>query len=254
MPFTAIYLVPFYLMGDVKLGVVAAEMMIGVCLFQFSRRWSLLAAALFLLVPLTYYTNDATFAAAFVAISLALESRGRKALASVSLGIALATSLFVWLAIPFFAYRDARRGDARRLLVAFATFFAISLPFFAAGPSDFLYDVLFFQLGRAPPGLVTAGGAFGVTLNPSLSGLATTLVGQPAPLYLRVGITLALLAVLLLARARRADGTSARDLTSSMLLRSSAFVAAAVLVIPAVFFFAYFELPLVLLLCWLAML
>jgi uncharacterized membrane protein len=254
MPFTAIYLVPFYLMGDVKLGVVAAEMIIGVCLFQFSRRWSLLAAGLFLLVPLTYYTDNATFPAAFLAISLALEPRGRRALASVSFGVALATSLFVWLAIPFFAYRDARRGDARSLVIALITVFAISLPFFAAGPSDFIYDVLFFQFGRASPGLVTTGGPFGPTLNPSLSGFATTLVGQPAPLYLRVGITLAILAVLLLARVRRAVGTSARDITSSMLLRSSAFAAAAVLLVPAVFFFAYVELPLVLLLCWLAML
>ena len=146
----------------------------------------------------------------------------------------------------------------RRLVVALATFAAISLPFIAAGPSDFLYDVLFFQLGRAAPGLVTAGGSFGVALNPSLSGLMMTLVGQPAPLYLRGGVALVILAILLLARSPRASGfdqrLGGRSLLSWALLRSSMFVAVAVFVLPNVFFFAYAEFPIVLFLCWLAML
>jgi hypothetical protein len=258
LPFTALYLVPFYLLGDVRLGAVAADMIIGLCLFQFGRKWSLPMSALFLLAPLTYYTNDATIATAFVAISLALDSRGRKLMSSVSLGIALATSLFVWLALPFFAYRYVRRGDLRHLSVALAAFAAISLPFFAAAPWPFLYDVLLFQFGRAAPGLVTAGGSFGITLNPSMSGFMTTLVGQPAPLILRGGVALAILAILLLARSPSAgginEGRGGRGLDSWMLLRSSLFVAAAVFVIPAVFFFAYAEFPIVLFLCWLAML
>jgi hypothetical protein len=256
LPFTALFMAPFYLMGDVRLATVAADLIIGTCLFQFSRRWSLPVAALFLLAPSTYYTNDATLAAAFVAIALALESRGRKLIASASLGIALATSLFVWLAVPFFAYRFAKQGDLRPLAFALSTFAAISLPFLAADSSSFLHDVLFFQFARTAPALVTAGGAFGFTLNPSLSGFMLTLVGQPAPLYLRGAVTLVIMALLLNGGRPRAKiiagQPSESELRSSMTLRSSLFVAVSVFVIPAVFFFAYLEFPVVLFLVWLA--
>ena len=85
-----------------------------------------------------------------------------------------------------------------------------------------------------------------------------TLVGQPAPLYLRAGLTLVILAILLLARGPRANGIherlGGRSLLSWALLRSSLFVAAAVFVLPTVFFFAYAEFPVVLFLCWMAVL
>ncbi len=254
LPFTALFVVPFYLLGNIKFATVAADLIIGICLFQFSRKWSLPLAALFLLVPLTYYTNNATLGTAFVAASLALESRGRRLLSSVALGVALATSLFVWLAFPFFAWWYAKRDESKGLLVALGTFAAITVPFVAAGPSDFLYDVLFFQLGRPAPGLLSSGWTVGFNLNPSLSGLMVSIVGQPAPLYLRAGLSVVALVVLLFARPRddHYAGRSESELESSMLLRSALFVAVAVFVIPTVFFFAYAEFPIVLFLVWLA--
>jgi uncharacterized membrane protein len=251
LPFTAAFIVPFYLLGDVRFATVAADLIIGTSLFQYSRRWSLLVAALFLLVPTTYYTNDAALGAAFVAVAIALESRGRRLLAALSLGVALATSLFVWLAVPFFAYRYAKLRDPKAIAVALATSAAVALPFLAAGPSSFLRDVVFFQFERVSPPLVTAGGAFGFTLNPALSGLMVTFLGQPAPLYLRVAVTLVVMALVLTLRRGRGEQSEAA-LWSSTLLRSSLFVAVSVFVLPSVFFFAYLEFPLVLLLVWLA--
>ncbi|MDA4118893.1 MAG: hypothetical protein OK455_11200, partial [Thaumarchaeota archaeon] len=67
LPFTAIYFVPFYLLGDVRFGAIAADVIIGLCLFQFQKRWSMVAAAIFLLIPFsTYYMNDALPAVALV--------------------------------------------------------------------------------------------------------------------------------------------------------------------------------------------
>jgi hypothetical protein len=140
--------------------------------------------------------------------------------------------------------------------MALATFAAISLPFLAADSSSFLHDVLFFQLDRLAPPLVTEGGAFGLTLNPSLSGLMVTLIGHPAPLYLSGTAALVVMALLLYWRNPRAKIATGQptesELTSSMVLRSSLCVAISVFVIPSVFFFAYLELPIVLFLIWLA--
>ncbi len=258
LPFTAVYYVPFYLLGDIRFGSIAADMVIGLCLFQFSKRWSLAASALFLLVPFsTYYINDSVPAIALLMVSIALEGRGRKPLSSIALGIALATSMIVWLVVPFYVYRYAKGRDMRFFLLSLTAFAAISIPFFAADPSDFVYDVLLFQFGRSTPGLVVHGGPFGLMLNPSLTGMFVTLTGQPAPLYLRAAIALLLLAICLFLRRAPKGGmngpSGGESPLTSMLLRSSVFVTAAILVLPSVFFFIYAEFPIVLFLTWLAL-
>jgi len=256
LPFTALFCVPFYLVGDVRLAMVAADLIIGASLFLYFRKWSLAVSALFLLVPATFYLNDASFAAAFVALSLVLESRNRNVAASIFLGLALASSLFAWLSLPFFVLRYLRLGKPKQLGLAIASPALISAPFVLAGPSAFFNDVLFFHLSRTPTEVFSPGGPFGFSLNPSLSGFMMTFAGQTAPPVLRVAIGLLALAILL-RRIPRDPETSALQSgypvsESSNLLRSSLFLTVAVLVIPSVFFFAYLEFPIVMFLSWLA--
>ncbi|MDA4118894.1 MAG: hypothetical protein OK455_11205 [Thaumarchaeota archaeon] len=176
-------------------------------------------------------------------------------LSSLALGVALATSVTTWLVLPFYFYRRARSRDRRGVLFSFATFAAISLPFFAANPEGFVYDVLLFQFGRPTPGLVTQAGTW-ISLNPSLSGLLVTMTGQQAPLYLRAAIVLVVLSLCLLMQTSvkgKVEESSGKGSLPASTLRASLFVAAAVLVLPSVFFFVYAELPLVLILSWLAL-
>ncbi len=259
LPFTALYFLPFYLLGDVRFGVVAADMLIGLCLFQFGRRWSLVASAAFLLVPIsTRYANNLVPALALVVLSVALGQRGRRLLSSLSLGLALASSVLVWLLVPFFVYRYLKRRELRTALVSFATFAAICVPFFVSAPREFLYDVLSYQFGRQPAPLFAFGGSFGIQTNASLSGLLFTMTGQPAPLILRGALTLLLLGACLFLRGPRPsggrDGRFAELPMSSLLLRAATFTAGAVILLPSTLFLIYFELPVVLLLCWIAML
>jgi hypothetical protein len=196
-------------------------------------------------------------AIALFSISVALEDRGRRLASSLALGVALATSLIIWLVVPFYVYRYARSHDLRPILVSAAAFAGICLPFFAANPTAFAYDVLLFQFGRPTPPLLTDGQA-GIALNPSLSGLLMTLTGQPAPLYLRGVLGIVLLGLFLFLRTpikgdmnESAGGGSP---LSSTILRSTFFVTAAIVILPSVFFFIYAEFPIVLFLTWLAML
>ena len=260
LPFTAVYFVPFYLLGDVRFGIIAADMVIGLCLFQFRRRWSLLASASFLLIPFsTHYINDLVPAVMFVVVSVALEARGRRLSSALSLGLALATSVLVWLLVPFIVYRFVRRREMRPLMVVFATFAAVCAPFFIANPVTLLYDVLVFQFGRQTTPLLTFGGTFPITLNASLSGIVLAMTGQPAPILVRVILTLALLGACLVLRLperiEKIQGNGEAGLSlPSLLFRSAVFTAGAVILLPSVLFLIYFELALVLLLCWAAML
>jgi len=248
-PFTAVYLVPFQALGTVRFGPVFADALIGATIFQFSRRFSLASSAFYLLAPFTivlssYYMNNAIFGVAFLALSVALESRGKGSLAALSLGLALATTLLAWLYVPFYLFDQLRGRRWKGPLLALLVPVAVSLPFVVQDSGSFVYDVLLFQFTRPPLSLVTTGGVFGFGMNPSLSALTIFATGQLIPAYLRGVAVLVLLGALLF--RSRGNGTS--------LARASVFAAVALFILPGDLFFAYLELPLVLFLLWLSQL
>jgi hypothetical protein len=245
LPFTILYLIPFYLLGDIRLGLIAADLVVGACLYLYGGRWRSAGAALYLFMPFTvifstYYLNAALIAMAFIALFLLLESRGRGRLAAVSLGVALASIQFSALVAPCALLYYVRRGRWVELALAGVTAAAIILPFLVESPS-FVSETLLFQFSRPVTPLVSPGGPVGTLVNPSLDAIALWAIGHSVPGWAKAVIEL--LAIALFMRVR--------DL-SSLVRNSTLFVLLSVFVLPNDFFWAYLELPFMLAVFWMS--
>jgi uncharacterized membrane protein len=225
---------------------MAADLLIGACLYLWGR-WRLRATSLYLFLPFTvifstFYLNAALIAIAFIALFLVLESRGRGGLGSVSFGLALSSSQFSLLLLPLVLAYYLRRGRRKEAVLAVIAALVVVAPFVAASSSLFISETLSFEFARPLVPLFSAGGPVGEMVNPSMSAIAS-LAGLDVPLYVKVIIELVLVLFLL-----RADGD---DLPS--LVRNCAFlVLVSAFILPNDFFWAYLELPFVLLLFWIS--
>jgi hypothetical protein len=241
LPFTVIYLVPFYLMGDVRFGLVVADVLIGYCIYSIGGRWRTVASAVFLFAPFsillsTVYVNNLLIGALFVSLFFVLEKRSGGRAGAFSLGIALATSLLIWLVFPFVAYRYIRTGRWVLALLAASVAGIIMLPFVAAtGPSTFVYQILTFQFTRPTLPLVSYIEPIGYNINPALSAITLSLFHFALPGVLRVALVLLALPLCM----KRATDQAA------MMLQASLFATVAIFVLPNNLFWAYAELPIV---------
>ena len=246
LPMSFLYLVPFFLAGDVRLGMVAADLIIGTCLFLYGGRWRFGAALVYLFLPFTIlfstvYLNTTAIAMAFIALFLLAESRGRGRLGAVLLGLAIATVQFAWLMLPgllVYYYRTRRWLEP---LIVLATAAVIMLPFLAFSGSSFLGETLTFQFGRPVIPIFVTGGPVGFMLNPSMNAFSLAIFGATVPVYLKVAVELLLVALFL-----RVSDLSTLTRNSAILVTISAVV------LPDDFFWSYLELPFMLLLFWLS--
>jgi uncharacterized membrane protein len=237
LPGTVLFLAPFGVLLDVRLGLIVADLVVAWSLFALGGRRSRAAALAFFLAPWAFlfstsYPNNTLVAMAFLGVFLIAEVRGRSLLASLSLGVSLASSQFVWLIFPFLLVRYLR---GRRLRYAGASLLvaaAVILPFAVWDYGSFVYDAVAFQLARPVQALVTPE-AFGLNFNPTLSGLVATATGVSVPLLLRIVLATAVLAVLL---ARTAD-------LPGLLFNASIFLLIAVFLLADDFSWWYLELP-----------
>ena len=95
--------------------------MIGACLFFAGGRLRLASTLFFLFLPYTIalstaLLNVSVLAMVFVSLFLLLESRGKSLLASLCLGLALATVQFIWLVLPLVAVYYLRQRRWREPL------------------------------------------------------------------------------------------------------------------------------------------
>jgi hypothetical protein len=246
LPFSVLYLIPFYFASDIRLGFMAADLLAGACLYLFGGRWRLEAASVYLFLPFTiifstFLLNATLIAMAFIALFLLLEYRGRGLLGAVVFGLALAASQFSFLLLPLVLVFYIRRGRWKEPVLVTLSTAVIVVPFLAASPSLFLSETLSFEFARPLIPLLSGGGPVGVMVNPSMSAIASSLVGLTVPFYVKIFIELVFIVVLI-----RAD-----DL--SLLIRNSALlVLVSVFVLPNDFFWAYLEFPFMLLLFWLS--
>jgi len=249
LPFTVIYLVPFYLMGDIRFGLVVADMLIGYCIYSIGGgRRSAVASILFLFAPFsillsTVYVSNLLIGVLFVSLFFVLEKRSRSRAGAVALGIALATSLLIWLVFPFVAYRYVRTGRWVLALLAASIAGIIVLPFVVAtGPSNFVYEALTFQFTRPTLPLVSYIEPLGYNVNLALSAITLSLSHFALPGVLRVALVLLALP---LCMKRATDH-------AGMMLQASLFASAAIFVLPNNLFWAYAELPVVTFLLFIA--
>jgi hypothetical protein len=244
LPFTALYLVPFGLLGDVRSGMIAADLAVAILLYVYCGPRKLASATVYLLLPptalfSTVYLNATLVAMVFIAAWLVLEARGRALEGAACLGLALASSQFSFFILPFSLVYYLRLGRWKEPLAAIGLAAAIAAPFVAAGPGAFLSETVTFELERGVAALYTTGAQTGFAFSPSMNAILLSAFGVSAPLYVKALIE----SILALALIR------VRDLRS--LVRSSfIFSLASVFILPNVLFWAYLELPFMLMLFW----
>ncbi len=247
LPGVVLFLAPFGAVWDIRLGLVFADVIVGLGIYSLGGKRARTASLLFLLLPFTAlfstsYPNNTLVAMAFVAIAVALWVRGRPRIASAMLGVGLASSQFVWLFYPLFLAWSLRSRRFDQVAIQLAVAAALVFPFALWNWSSFTYDAILFQFTRAPRAIVSAA-AFGFNVNPTLSGIVYTLFGATVPVLLRAAVTAAgvLYAVL-----------KTRDLPS-VLLNGSLLMLVVVFVLPNDLSWWYLELPFMTLLMWIAL-
>jgi uncharacterized membrane protein len=246
LPGVVLFLAPFGAVSDVRLGLVAADVVVSACILGLGGGRSRRAALAFMLAPWSFlfstsYPDNTLVAMVFLGLYLLAETRNRGRPASVLLGVSVASSQFVWLVLPFFFVLRARGRRLAEAGLSVLTAALVIVPFAAWNYSAFVYDTLAFQFVRPVQSLVTQE-AFGLNFNPTLSGIVWTASGLAVPLLLKAAIAAAALCYLLL---------KTRD-TSGLLLNSSLFLLLSVFVLPDDFSWWYLELPFVTLLAWYA--
>ncbi len=237
LPFTALYLVPFYFTGDIRVGFIVADILIGVVLYSLSggRNGTLL---LYWFVPFTVvfstiYLNNSLISLLFISLFVIFEHSERRFLGALSFGIALSAVQFAWLLLPFVLYYYLRAWRWKESAIAVLVALALILPFFVAGPAEFYSDVINFQFTRLTIDLITRTGPLGYNINPSLNGFLITFSRVTLPQTVRLLISAALLPVFLF-RVQNLEG---------LLIRTTGYTLLVLFILPNDFFWAYTELP-----------
>jgi len=246
LPGVLLFLAPFGLFLDVRVGLIVADLAVAVALSALRGKWSKTASLAFFLAPWAFlfstsYPNNTLVAMAFLGGFLVAETRGRGYLGALSLGASLASSQFVWLIYPFTLLRYFRERKLAQAALSLLVAALIILPFALWNFGAFVYDTVTFQFARSVQPLVTPE-ALGFNFNPTLSGLVATATGLSVPLALRAALAAAALA-LLLARTKDLPG---------LLRNASVFLLLAIFLLPDDFSWWYLELPFQTFLSWLA--
>ncbi len=244
LPGVVLFLLPFGVAGDVRLGLIACDVLVALGLYSLGGRRAGTASALYLLLPFTvlfstWYPNDTLVGMAMLGVAVAMKARKWHLLSAVFVGVSVASSQLVWLFYPFLLLVELRAKRYKETALGLGVAAAVVTPFLLWNPSAFLHNAVLFELGRPVQGLVTPQ-TFGFNVNPTLSGLVATFLGLSVPLLFKAAVLTALLGLLLFR-------------TSSFpkaLLNGSCFLLAAIFVLPNNFSWWYLELPLQTLLAW----
>ncbi len=238
------FLLPAGAVADVRAGLVAADLVAAAGLYAVGGRRGRLCAVAFLLAPptvlfSTWFPDNSLPAVAFLSAAVALEARGKSAVAPLFWGLSAASWQLAWLLFPLYLVRSLRLGRLRDAALFVLAGTAALLPFLLWDASAFVYDTVVFQFGRAAVGLVSTG-PFGLSVNPSLAGAAVSL-GVSLPAAARGVVEVAAL----LACLRMVKGT-----LPSLLLASAVLLTLSAVILPEEAFWSYFELPSFAALAW----
>lgn len=247
LPGTFMFLLPAWGLSDVRLGMLAADIVIAASLYLTGSKKALAASALFFLFPpdilfSTWFVNDSLPAIAFISAALLLDRRDRTGLAALCWGASFASSQEAWLVLPFYVLYCVRKRSYRPIITSVLMAFLISAPFVIWDYSAFINDTIIFQFSRtAFP--VLSNGPFGLNVNPSFEGILATF-GTSAPLLVRGAVALFVLVLIV---------WKSKDGQSTLALSGAAFGSAGLFLLSANLFWAYLELSLFLSLYWFAL-
>ena len=244
LPGVVEFLTPFGAVTDVRVGLVVCDVLVATALFSLRGKRSRPVAAVYMLLPTSilftsWYPNDTLVGMAFLGLSIAKNERGHRWVSSALLGAALASSQLVWLIYPFILFPNLKAGKSREAALAILVALALVAPFVILNPAVFLGNTVSFEFSRPVQGLLTPQ-PFGANVNPTLSGVAMTLLRTTVPLTVKGGIAFAAMLLFL----RRSPTTL------KALLNGSFFVIVGIFVLPSDFSWWYLELPLMTLMAW----
>jgi 4-amino-4-deoxy-L-arabinose transferase-like glycosyltransferase len=202
LPMVPIYYAPFYLLGDIRLGSIFADILIMFSLYFIAKSINRGAAAFF--APLAYAilpfsiwltsvaSTNIMIGTAFLAISTAALLKRKHLVAAIFLGLALATNQLVFLSLPLFIFYFWRERKISYFLGSLLVTAGIILPFFLQDTFSFIYDVILYQFQRP----LQSNGIF------SLYSLINTTTGLSLTSWIRVTLFLMamFIAVILLRR------------------------------------------------------
>jgi len=174
----------------------------------------------------------------FIALFFAFERKGKGLLGASCFGVALASIQFSWFIFPFVAYYYLRDRRWKEPLAIVGVAAMIIAPYFAANPSAFVYDTIYFQFVRPTAAVVSYLGPFGYYVNLALNAFLLSSLHLSLPFYARALIVGALLPLFIY----KVRGSR------KLALYSGAFLLISIFVLSNDFFISYTELPLVLLL------
>lgn len=244
LPGVVLFLAPFAALWDVRLGLIFADVLVTFSIFYLGGSRARNAALAFMLLPLTAvfstsYPNNTLVAIAFLGIAISLWARKKGRVASAMMGVALASSQFIWFLFPLFLSFSMRAKKFGEIAIQVAVGLAITIPFALWNWSAFAYDTLAFEFARAPRIFLSAA-QFGYNVNPVLDGVVYTLTGLTVPLWLRAALVVVGLFV---AAAKSCD-------LPSVLRNSTILMTFVIFVLPNDLSWWYLELPFVTLLMW----
>ncbi len=245
LPGVVLLLLPFGAAGDVRLGLVACDIIVAYALYSLGGKWSTASSGAYLLVPFTilfstWYPNNTLVGMAFLGVAVAAWARGKPLLSACFVGLSLASSQLAWLFYPFILFNNLKARRFKETALGLVVASAVAAPFLAWNPGAFIHDTVQFEFGRPVQQLLTPE-PFGFNVNPTLSGLSASIFGITIPVALKAVLILVLLAFLI----RRSSSLP------RVLLTGSYFLLASVFALPNDFSWWYLELPFQLLLAWL---
>jgi len=157
LPLVSIYYVPFLVFGDIRYGNIFADVLIMFALYwiakSFNCKTSIYAPFVFAILPISIWLTSGAatnmmIGTAFIMLSLAMLLQKRFLFSSVLFGLAIASNQLVALTLPLFGYYFWRQDKLKAFLPSLLTATAITLPFFLASPSKFIYSTVLFQFVR----------------------------------------------------------------------------------------------------------
>jgi hypothetical protein len=201
LPMVPIYYAPFYLLGDIRLGSIFADILIMFSLYfiakSINRGAAFFAPLAYAILPFSIWltsvaSTNVMIGTSFLTVSIAALLKKKHLVAAIFLGLALATYQLDFLALPLIIFYFWGERKISYFLGALLVTAGIILPFFLQDTFQFIYDVILFQFQRP----LQSNGVF------SLYSLIYTTTGISLASWIRVALFLVatLIAVVLLRR------------------------------------------------------
>jgi hypothetical protein len=157
LPMVPLYYAPFYLIGDIRIGNIFADILIMFSLYfiakSINRGAAFFAPLAYAILPFSIWltsvaSTNIMIGTSFLTVSTATLLRKKHLPATIFLGLALATNQLVFLALPLLFIYFWKDRKILHFLGSLLVAAGIILPFLWQNTFGFIYDVILFQFQR----------------------------------------------------------------------------------------------------------